>query len=214
MAKKPEGGSYLLCLFSGDVYENFGASDDWSNIEKFEKAAVKYAANHLKLNKEYMDTDVIEYLDRVGGRMFRSPSNRVWYQDPSGWEKEWDRLSHDNACVYDFPATSSLFRYLIETAEVDFIDPANSDNLKKGIRNRFLESDSRILHQLILHEKIYLNITNLIKENVNFDILKDHGIATEYPRALSKEYLGVYIGLKPLIMEYIDKLLKNSGIIN
>lgn len=47
---------------------------------------------------------------------------------------------------------------------------------------------------------------------MNFEILKDHGIATEYPRALSKEYLGVYISLKPLIMEYIEKLLKHSGI--
>ena len=159
-----------------------------------------------------MNTEVIEYLNSVGGNVFRSPSNRIWYKDPSGWEKEWERLSRDNACVYDFPATSSLFRYLIETAEVDFIDPAKSEKLKKGIRNRFLETDSRILHQLILHDKIYLNITNLIKENVNFDILKNHGIATEYPRALSKEYLGVYMSLKPLIMGYIEKLLKHAGI--
>lgn len=159
-----------------------------------------------------MVADVIEYLDGIGGRMSRSPSISAWYKDPCCWEEEWDRLSRDNACVYDFPATSSLFRYLIENEEINFVEPSKSDNMKSVVRRQFLESDSRILHQLILHEKIYLNITNLIRENVNFDILAELGIAAEYPRALSKEFLGVYMSLKPLMMEYIEELLDHSGL--
>lgn len=159
-----------------------------------------------------MTEGVLEYLDRVTGPWLRSPSQRMWLHDPVPWEDEWQRLERQNACVYDFPATSSLIRYLCETSELGFYDASRKDKLKGAVSRRFIESDARILHQLILHEKIYLNVTNFIKENVDYGLLARHGLATEYPRPLSKEILGVYTNLKPVLMDYIEMLLSHAGL--
>ena len=134
----PKSGSHLLCLFTGGIGEELGASNDWSDIEKFEKAAVDLAAGHLKRGKEHVSTEVLEYLDRVGAPASRSPSSRIWRQDPSDWETEWKRLSRDNACVFDFPATSSLVRYLCGTSELGFFDSSRKDQLKSAVNQRFI----------------------------------------------------------------------------
>jgi hypothetical protein len=41
MAKELGGGSHFLGLFPGDGHMNYGDSDDWADMEKFEKAAVE-----------------------------------------------------------------------------------------------------------------------------------------------------------------------------
>jgi hypothetical protein len=47
MAKELGGGSHFLGLFPGDGHMNYGDSDDWADMGKFEKAAVELAIQHL-----------------------------------------------------------------------------------------------------------------------------------------------------------------------
>ena len=47
MAKRFGGGSHFLGLFTEHGHMNHVDSDDWADIEKFEKAAVEFAAGHL-----------------------------------------------------------------------------------------------------------------------------------------------------------------------
>lgn len=43
---EPVGGSHFLCMFIEDNHVNFGASDDWADLDKFEAAALKLI-NHI-----------------------------------------------------------------------------------------------------------------------------------------------------------------------
>src|SRR5262245_42764950 len=36
-----DGGSHFLCSFEGGVHCNFGSSDDWADVEKFEARALQ-----------------------------------------------------------------------------------------------------------------------------------------------------------------------------
>lgn len=46
-ARRFGGGSHFLGLFAGETHSNYGSSDDWSDIGKFEQAALKLALQHL-----------------------------------------------------------------------------------------------------------------------------------------------------------------------
>ncbi len=46
-AEETGGGSHYLGLFPGDGHENHGSSDNWADIEKFEKAAIQLATQYL-----------------------------------------------------------------------------------------------------------------------------------------------------------------------
>jgi len=41
------GGSHFLCTFEGGEHSNFGSSDDWADVEKFEARALELAAEQL-----------------------------------------------------------------------------------------------------------------------------------------------------------------------
>ena len=160
-----------------------------------------------------MDSDVLEYLDSIKGvKMLRSGTMPMWFVNPSVYETQWKELTRENACVYDFVSTSSLVKYLLlQTSELSYRkDGAPANGNFASLRIKFLSIDSRILHQLIFHDKIYLNITNDIKERINWEVLEAYGIAAEYPRPRSKEYIGAYKELKPLLMTYVQKLLQKD----
>lgn len=40
-AFKEEEGSHFLCAFTENGHSNFGASDDWADLEKFERGALE-----------------------------------------------------------------------------------------------------------------------------------------------------------------------------
>ena len=40
-------GSHFLCTFEGGLHSNFGSSDDWADVEKFEARALEMAAERL-----------------------------------------------------------------------------------------------------------------------------------------------------------------------
>jgi hypothetical protein len=43
------GGSHFLCVFSGEIHSNMGASDDWADLEKFTSKALSLAASELRV---------------------------------------------------------------------------------------------------------------------------------------------------------------------
>ena len=43
------GGSHFLCMFSGEIHSNMGASDDWADLEKFTSKALSLAAAELRV---------------------------------------------------------------------------------------------------------------------------------------------------------------------
>jgi hypothetical protein len=51
LPKKADHGSHFLCAFIGEMHFNYGASDDWADIDKFEKAALKLV-ERLGLTKQ------------------------------------------------------------------------------------------------------------------------------------------------------------------
>ena len=43
------GGSHFLCVFSGEIHSNMGASDDWADLDKFTSKALSLAASELRV---------------------------------------------------------------------------------------------------------------------------------------------------------------------
>jgi hypothetical protein len=43
----PGGGSHFLCCFEGGTHSNFGSSDEWADVERFEARALELAAERL-----------------------------------------------------------------------------------------------------------------------------------------------------------------------
>ncbi len=43
------GGSHFLCVFSGEIHSNMGASDDWADLDKFKSKALSLAAAELRV---------------------------------------------------------------------------------------------------------------------------------------------------------------------
>ncbi|HEV8483457.1 MAG TPA: hypothetical protein VGV87_07905 [Blastocatellia bacterium] len=43
------GGSHFLCMFSGEIHSNMGASDDWADLDKFTSKALSLAAAELRV---------------------------------------------------------------------------------------------------------------------------------------------------------------------
>ena len=43
------GGSHFLCVFSGEIHSNMGASDDWADLDKFTSKALSLAAAELRV---------------------------------------------------------------------------------------------------------------------------------------------------------------------
>ena len=43
------GGSHFLCVFSGEIHSNMGASDDWADLDKFTSKALTLAAAELRV---------------------------------------------------------------------------------------------------------------------------------------------------------------------
>jgi len=43
------GGSHFLCVFSGEIHSNMGASDDWADLDKFTSKALALAAAELRV---------------------------------------------------------------------------------------------------------------------------------------------------------------------
>ena len=43
------GGSHFLCVSSGEVHSNMGASDDWADLDKFTSKALSIAAAELRV---------------------------------------------------------------------------------------------------------------------------------------------------------------------
>jgi hypothetical protein len=43
------GGSHFLCVFSGEIHSNMGASDDWADLNKFTSKALSLAAAELRV---------------------------------------------------------------------------------------------------------------------------------------------------------------------
>ncbi len=41
------GGSHFLCTFEGGMHCNFGSSDDWADVDKFEARALQLAGERL-----------------------------------------------------------------------------------------------------------------------------------------------------------------------
>jgi hypothetical protein len=58
-------GSHFLCLFHNDQHSNFGASDDWSDIDKFAEAAMAIALRELDepMEATHSPTSVLTYED-------------------------------------------------------------------------------------------------------------------------------------------------------
>ena len=46
------GGSHFLCMFIDNDHVNFGASDDWADLEMFEAAAVKLIKQVIAREKQ------------------------------------------------------------------------------------------------------------------------------------------------------------------
>ena len=47
MARALKTGSHFLCMHDGDRHLNYGASDEWMNVDKFEDAALKTIENWI-----------------------------------------------------------------------------------------------------------------------------------------------------------------------
>jgi hypothetical protein len=50
VAEDEDGGSHFLCAFTSHGHQNFGAGDDWADLEKFEQAALELT-NRLRLTE-------------------------------------------------------------------------------------------------------------------------------------------------------------------
>jgi hypothetical protein len=54
----PESGSHFLGLFPGTGHRNYGASNDWADLDKFAVAAVDLARRHLGVREKAEQVDV------------------------------------------------------------------------------------------------------------------------------------------------------------
>jgi hypothetical protein len=48
MAELDDGGSHFLCGFIDDQHVNYGSSDDWADVDKFEQKALDIALRYLR----------------------------------------------------------------------------------------------------------------------------------------------------------------------
>lgn len=150
---------------------------------------------------------VLEYLDELGGKATRTPSLTVWTEDPTIYEQQWTDLPRESACVYDFVSTSCLIDYLVSSRDLDYRSSAlRGKRVGQTVRGAFAAVDARILHQFLFYDRVYLNVTNSIKEHVRWEELERHGLTAIYPRPPSKEIAAVHAALKPMLIRYIGKL--------
>ena len=53
-----EPGSHFLCAFVGDAHRNFGASDDWADLERFEARALDLIRSLQLLSSRSDERDI------------------------------------------------------------------------------------------------------------------------------------------------------------
>lgn len=129
----------------------------------------------------------------------------IWYESPGMRLGKWKSIDADKGCAFDFLLSSAIIEWL---GSERIVEIADSGGRFQGYR-RFsrLADPSPLISQLVLYDKIYLNIGMYYKQNTSIDALKKYGFFVEYPRPPEQQFLSAYQLIKPLALHGIKSML-------
>lgn len=135
-----------------------------------------------------------------------SASSSISFDDNAVRETAWQSLSGTDGYAFDFIGSSAMLEWLAKEGAVELSDSSAG---RFGQYRRFsqLTDITPTIGQLVLFDKIYLNIGTFYHENMDLTTLETHGFFAEFPRPYSERFYQSYVLMRPLAARTLGTMI-------
>lgn len=126
--------------------------------------------------------------------------SEAWQREMTSRYNQWMSFDQTDGCAFDYVTSSTILEWLAQNSSVVDIDQRLTSRYRRFSE---LVSADRLISQLILFEKVYLNIGVFYRDYMDLGGLEAYEFIEAYPVSYERSFLDSYRLIKPLAMPTI-----------